>query len=119
MKGHIVPVLPPPPHRPPLPARFPAAAEQSAAHQMNRLRGACRVRLFVSQYTPSMPGAAAVAVALLLCLCSVIGIAAAQQGPSACSGAWSTAALSVARLNLAATSLPNQGLAIFAGGAGL
>jgi hypothetical protein len=34
------------------------------------------------------------------------------------SGAWSTAALSVGRLNLAATSLPNQGLAIFAGGYG-
>ncbi len=33
------------------------------------------------------------------------------------SGRWSTAALSVARHYLAATSLPNQGLAIFAGGA--
>ena len=32
------------------------------------------------------------------------------------SGAWSTAALSVARLYLAATSLPNLGVAIFAGG---
>ncbi len=32
------------------------------------------------------------------------------------SGRWSTAALSVARDSLAATSLPNQGLAIFAGG---
>ncbi len=32
------------------------------------------------------------------------------------SGRWSTAALSVARYNLAATSLPSQGLAIFAGG---
>jgi hypothetical protein len=32
------------------------------------------------------------------------------------SGAWSTAALSVARWYLAATSLPNLGLAIFAGG---
>ena len=35
---------------------------------------------------------------------------------NAISGSWSTAALSVARLDLAATSLPNQGLAIFAGG---
>jgi hypothetical protein len=35
------------------------------------------------------------------------------------SGRWSTAALSVARYDLAATSLPNQGLAIFAGGRGL
>ena len=32
------------------------------------------------------------------------------------SGRWSTAVLSVARFYLAATSLPNQGLAIFAGG---
>jgi hypothetical protein len=34
------------------------------------------------------------------------------------SGVWTTAALSVARNNLAATSLPNDGLAIFAGGTG-
>jgi hypothetical protein len=34
------------------------------------------------------------------------------------SGAWSTAALSVARRSLAATSLPNVGVAIFAGGLG-
>ena len=32
------------------------------------------------------------------------------------SGRWSTAGLSVARYSLSATSLPNQGLAIFAGG---
>ncbi len=32
------------------------------------------------------------------------------------SGRWSTAVLSVARGNPLATSLPNQGLAIFAGG---
>jgi hypothetical protein len=34
------------------------------------------------------------------------------------SGAWSTANLSVARSALAATSLPNVGVAIFAGGQG-
>ncbi len=34
------------------------------------------------------------------------------------SGAWSTAALSEARYELAATSLPNVGVAIFAGGQG-
>ena len=34
----------------------------------------------------------------------------------ATSGRWTTAALSVARGYLAATSLPEQGLAIFAGG---
>jgi hypothetical protein len=32
------------------------------------------------------------------------------------SGRWTTAALSVARCNLSATSLPEQGLAIIAGG---
>ena len=34
----------------------------------------------------------------------------------AISGRWTTAVLSAARVALAATSLPNQGLAIFAGG---
>ncbi len=34
------------------------------------------------------------------------------------SGAWTTAALSVARSFLAATSLPNDGVAMFAGGWG-
>jgi hypothetical protein len=34
------------------------------------------------------------------------------------SGVWTTAALSVARYIVAATSLPNDGLAIFAGGQG-
>ena len=37
---------------------------------------------------------------------------------NATSGVWTTAALSVARVGLAATSLPNEGLAIFAGGVG-
>jgi hypothetical protein len=37
---------------------------------------------------------------------------------NAMTGVWSTANLSVARFCLAATSLPNQGLAIFAGGRG-
>ena len=35
---------------------------------------------------------------------------------NATSGIWTTAALNVSRDNLAATSLPNDGLAIFAGG---
>ncbi len=35
---------------------------------------------------------------------------------NATSGGWTTAALSGARSRLAATSLPDQGLAIFAGG---
>ena len=54
---------------------------------------------------------AAAAVAVMLCF---ISTAAAQPGQ--CLAAWTTAALSVARNYLAATSLPNQGLAIFAGG---
>ncbi len=37
---------------------------------------------------------------------------------NATSGAWSTAALSVARTRLEATSLPDFGVAIFAGGYG-
>jgi hypothetical protein len=35
---------------------------------------------------------------------------------NATSGLWTTAALSVARFDIAATSLPEQALAIFAGG---
>ena len=38
---------------------------------------------------------------------------------NATSGVWSTAALSVARQYLPATSLPNHGLALVAGGAGM
>jgi hypothetical protein len=45
----------------------------------------------------------------------VIGAAAAQPGQ--CPAAWTTAALSVVNGYFAATSLPEQGLAIFAGGA--
>jgi hypothetical protein len=54
---------------------------------------------------------AAAAVAVMLCF---ISMAAAQPGQ--CPAAWTTAALSVGRDLLAATSLPNQGLAMFAGG---
>jgi hypothetical protein len=38
---------------------------------------------------------------------------------NATNGTWSTAALSVARYYLSATSLPNDGLAIIAGGYGM
>jgi hypothetical protein len=58
---------------------------------------------------------ATAAAAVLLCSLCVVGVAAALQDMTACP-AWSTAALSVARQYLAATSLPSQGLAIFAGG---
>jgi hypothetical protein len=73
-----------------------------------------RRRLQPLQTWGARHGPAAAAAAVLLCLGYVAHIAAAQQAP--CSSAWTTAALSVARQYLAATSLPNQGLAIFAGG---
>ena len=56
---------------------------------------------------------------LLHCTCSLLVHAAAQKVASESLGNWSTAVLSEARWLLAATSLPNQGLAIFAGGLGL
>jgi len=49
-------------------------------------------------------------------LCSGSGVSNAVDIFNVTSGAWSTAALSVARGHLAATSLPNLGVAIFAGG---
>jgi hypothetical protein len=64
-------------------------------------------------------------VGLLIACASLMPCAAdsGQIGPSnavdifnVTSGAWSTAALSVARGDVAATSLPNLGVAIFAGG---
>jgi hypothetical protein len=62
-------------------------------------------------------------VGLLIARASLMPCAAAVGKSSnavdmfnATSGAWSIAALSVARSDLAATSLPNLGVAIFAGG---
>ncbi len=50
--------------------------------------------------------------------CAVIGYAVSSVVDifNVAAGTWSTAALSQARSGLAATSLPNVGLAIFAGG---
>ena len=59
-------------------------------------------------------------LALLFTGCICVAIVAAQHvnsAPVTPVGTWATAALSVARYALAATSLPNEGLAIFAGGA--
>ncbi len=56
---------------------------------------------------------------LLFASCICVSMAAAQHANSASPGTWTTATLSVARFNLAATSLPNDGLAIFAGGGGV
>ena len=55
---------------------------------------------------------------LLFAACVFVSMAAAQHGNSASPGTWTTAALSVPRAVFAATSLPNEGLAIFAGGVG-
>jgi hypothetical protein len=60
----------------------------------------------------------AAAVVLLNCACGLLLHAAAHNVESESFGIWSTANLSVGRYSLAATSLPNQGLAIFAGGWG-
>ena len=54
---------------------------------------------------------AAAVVVVTLCF---VSMAAAQPGQ--CPATWTTAVLSVARSYLAAASLPNQGLAVFAGG---
>jgi len=53
--------------------------------------------------------------------CAVAGSTASNAVDifDASSGRWGTAVLSVARWTLTATSLPNQGLAIFVGGQGL
>jgi hypothetical protein len=53
---------------------------------------------------------------LLFAGCVFVSMVAAQHGNSAPPGTWTNATLSVARGYLAATSLPNEGLAIFAGG---
>jgi hypothetical protein len=62
------------------------------------------------------PATSAVAVALALWYLCIVGIATAQQEPSLCPADWSTATLSTGRYWLAATSLMNHGLAVFAGG---
>jgi hypothetical protein len=59
----------------------------------------------------------AAAAAAVLFACSVVGAALVPQIASSYSlGTWSTAVLSAPRYSLAATSLPNLGIAIFAGG---
>ncbi len=63
------------------------------------------------------PAYVAAAVAVLLhCACTLLLHTTAREIASESFGTWSTANISQARYQLAATSLPNQGLAIFAGG---
>ena len=87
-------------------------AGQPHARQLQRQADHCTPRR--SPPATRLWSATATAAVLLCWLC-VVGVGAALQDMTACP-AWSTAALSVARDNLAATSLPSQGLAIFAGG---
>jgi hypothetical protein len=54
----------------------------------------------------------------MLCAVSGGGLSNVVDIFNVTAGTWSTAALSQARTFLAATSLPNAGVAIFAGGAG-
>jgi hypothetical protein len=61
------------------------------------------------------PAASAV-VLLFASFSCCVGITAAQPLIGATLGTWSTAALSVARSYFVATSLPNEGLAMFGGG---
>jgi hypothetical protein len=63
-------------------------------------------------------GHAAAEVAVVIFACSIAGSFAQHVAISGSSDIWSTAALSQARYDLAATSLPNAGVAIFAGGDG-
>jgi hypothetical protein len=69
----------------------------------------------IAQCLPSRHDHAAV-VAAIVFVCNVIAAAAVHELATHASGTWSTAALSVARGALSATSLPNAGLAFFAGG---
>jgi hypothetical protein len=56
---------------------------------------------------------------MLMLLAGLYGYSMTVDIFNAKAGGWSTAALSVARSDLAATSLPDRGLAIFAGGIGM
>ena len=65
---------------------------------------------------PQTPLTYAAAAAAVMFACSLVAAAVAQQ--AAVSYSLKTSNLSVARGYLAATSLPNHGIAIFAGGRG-
>ena len=69
-----------------------------------------------SRSGPPRLGHAAAAVAAVIFACSVASSFAQYAAVSGSSGTWSTAALSQARFDPVATSLPNAGVAIFAGG---
>jgi hypothetical protein len=88
-------------------------SQQQQAKQMPHMIQTSKLTWKIG-FRASRRAAAAVVVAVLLCSCLCFG-AAVQDLPD-CPRVWSTAALSVARYDLAATSLPDQGLAIFAGG---
>jgi hypothetical protein len=105
-----------PPISPPIaPPPGPHVSEQPPARQQQR-----ETNHFTPRLRPParhLGSCATAAVALLLCSASlfIVSVAAARQNMIACP-VWSTAALSESRQFLAATSLPSQGLAFFAGG---
>jgi hypothetical protein len=63
--------------------------------------------------------AVAAAAAAVILACSVLGTASQHVPVSDSSGTWSAALFSQGRSNLAAASLPDAGVAIFAGGKGI
>ncbi len=104
----------------------PPLSQQSlrrSCHQRGIADARCCRRCLLSQLPPrggdgrtrgGCCNSARVAAVVMLWFGCVVSVAGGQQ--ELCASAWSTAALSVARHNLAATSLPNQGLVILAGG---
>jgi hypothetical protein len=80
--------------------------------------GAHEPRRSPKRHNRQIAQVAAAAAVLLHCVCSLLVNAEAQKVTLESFGPWNTAVLSEARADVAATSLPNQGLAIFAGGQG-
>ena len=109
-----------PPQRPRITRSRHARVDQSAEMQVlqqRKLQGQLPPPQASNRRPRSFGHAAAVAAVILACIvaCSSAQNVAVSGGSL---GGWSTAVLSQARQNLAATSLPNAGVAIFAGGQG-
>jgi hypothetical protein len=112
------------PHQPRV-AGMRSTRVDAGAHVQLSQRRARQGQLPLSQAAPTRPGRnsarrllgrAAASVAAVIFACSVASCFARHVAVSGTSGRWSTAALSQARGHLAATSLPDAGVAIFAGG---
>ncbi len=95
----------------------PPPSQRSKPNRVTPHPSACKLEGRQGHYA----AAAAAAAVMFACSVTVAAAHAAHQIHVAASyslGTWSTAALSVSRATLAATSLPNVGVAIFAGGLG-